>query len=315
VTNTGKAFRATCGACRNEYRPMWDNIRSGRSLTCGCCTNRISRGQSELADFIRSLGIEVRTEHKVGELAYDIAIESKRLLIEYNGLKWHSGHSGRRRDKVKHDNASAHGWDMVMLFEDEWMRHKEKVEALIKNKLGLLRPTAIRPAKCEVRLVRAGKADEFYETFHYIGAAKAPINYVAFHDGRAVAAVSFKRPTRQSSHPWELVRMASDPAFRVHGIWHKMFRQFVRSQRPSSVVSFSDNRLFGGGIYVHLGFVKDGEISADYYWCKNQRRWHKSGLRKKPEERDSGLTEAELRTKQGYYRVWDLGKKRWVWTA
>lgn len=125
--------------------------------------------------------------------------------------------------------------------------------------------------------------------------------------------MSFSRPTRQSSHSWELVRMASDPSYRVHGIWSKLFEMFVREHSPSSVVSFSDNRLFTGAVYGKLGFALDGEVRPDYFWTDGYKRYHKSGLRKKGAERTSGLTETQLRTAVGLRKIWDLGKKRWVW--
>jgi ribosomal protein S27AE len=315
VLNTEKPFLVVCGACKNEYKPSWDNIRRGHSLTCGCCTHRISRGQSELADFIRSLGVSVVVEQRIGDLTYDISVKSKSILIEYNGLKWHQGQSGQRRDMIKYRNALAHGWKFISIFEDEWIWQRPKIESVVKHKLGLYSPMSVRPSRCSIQLVPAKEADEFYEKHHYIGRAKAPINYIVRYNDNPVACMSFSHPTRQSKYTWELVRMASCPNVRVHGIWSKLFRNFVATKEPQSVVSFSDNRLFDGGVYERLGFKLDGEIPADYYWCKGQRRWHKSGLRKTPEERESGLTEFELRTGQGYFRVWDVGKKRWVWTC
>jgi hypothetical protein len=35
-------------------------------------------------------------------------------------------------------------------------------------------------------------------------------------------------------------------------------------------------------------------------------------LKKTPEERLINKTEKELRQEQGFYRIWDCGKKRWV---
>ncbi len=124
--------------------------------------------------------------------------------------------------------------------------------------------------------------------------------------------MAFKTPTRQSGHPWELVRMTSDPRFRVHGIWSKLLAEFIKSYNPASIVSFSDNRLFQGGVYEKIGFKFDGEISSDYYWAKHKKRFHKSGLRKPPGHVG---TEHDLRTSQGYTKIWDLGKKRWVWRS
>jgi ribosomal protein L31 len=306
---------AKCGKLKALRPPVLQNqIALEPFLNTGCCTHRVSRGQSELAEFIRSLSVDATVEHRVGGLSYDVALKSYNILIEYNGLKWHQGPNGQRRDTIKYRNALSHGWQFISIFEDEWIRQRPKVESMIKNKLGLCKPKTSRPSKCDIDLVPAREADEFYEKFHYIGRAKAPINYAVRFDNNMVACMSFKRPTRQSKHSWELVRMASHTDVRIHGIWSKLFRDFVRTKNPDSIVSFSDNRLFNGSVYEHLGFKLDGEIPADYYWCKSQRRWHKSGLRKTLKERDSGLTEFELRTKQGYFRVWDVGKKRWVWS-
>jgi predicted acetyltransferase len=107
--------------------------------------------------------------------------------------------------------------------------------------------------------------------------------------------------------------MASDPEYRIHGIWSKLLKVFCQEYSPTSIVSFSDNRLFSGGVYEKMGFKYDGEVPPDYYWVKGGRRFHKSSLRKRGEERTSGKTERELREAQGYRRIWDLGKKRWVY--
>jgi predicted acetyltransferase len=103
--------------------------------------------------------------------------------------------------------------------------------------------------------------------------------------------------------------MASDPDYRVHGIWSKLLKQFINEHNPKSIVSFSDNRLFSGKVYEKMGFKFDGEVKPDYYWTINHKRFHKSKMRK---PKGCKKTETELRTEQGYSKIWDLGKKRWV---
>lgn len=154
------------------------------------------------------------------------------------------------------------------------------------------------------------ESDSLYSRFHYIGPCKSNINYGAMVNEELMACMSFKRPTRQSSHDWELVRMVADPSMRIHGIWSKLMKQFIFEYSPKSIVSFSDNRLFNGKVYEKIGFKYDGDIPPDYYWCKNKRRYHKSGLRK---PKGYPGTEVELRESEGYKKIWDLGKKRWVW--
>lgn len=314
VAGYEKPFRALCGACRGEYAPMWQNVCRGKSLTCGCASNHISRTQRDIARFVEGLGFRVFTEHRVRSLKYDIFVPDGNLLIEYHGLRWHAASHSKTRDLRKYEVALDSGFDFVSLFEDEWSESRPVLENLLRNRLGKSSAASVRPSRCEFGLVGREEVFRLYEAYHYLGPCFAKVHYGVRHEGRIIAAASFGAPVRQSSHPWELLRMASDPAFRVHGVWNKIMRMFVREHSPKSVVSFSDNRLFSGRVYESIGFRLDGEVPPDYYWVKAGRRFNKSGMRKRPEERDSGLTEVGLREAEGYRRVWDLGKKRWVWT-
>jgi hypothetical protein len=314
ITNMEKPTLAICGVCQDEYTPRWGNIKQGRSLTCGCASNHVSFAAKQIAEFIRSLGVEAELEYELDDLDYDILVPSANLLIEYNGLKWHSNNhlENKRRDIMKYKNALVNNYSFLMLFEDEWTQFRSKVENLLKNKINATHFVSLRPKQCIIQKVPLDQSEPFYETHHYIGACKSSMTYGAYYQDKLVSCMTFKHPTRQSKHPWELVRMVSDPAYRVHGIWSKLLNQFQTEHKPSSIVSFSDNRLFSGGVYEKIGFKFDGEIDPDYYWVKNQKRYHKSGLRKKGAERTCGLTEYQLREAEGYFRVWDLGKKRWV---
>lgn len=314
ITGVEIPFRALCGSCKNEYAPRISNLRRGSSLTCGCTTNRTSAAAVAIADFVRSLGLDAVLEHPVSGLKYDVFIPSANLLVEHNGLRWHSMPGSKARDVEKYRTALGSGFSYLMVFEDEWSRSRHKVESLLRNRLVRSSPVSLRPSACSTRPVSSKEASPFYDAHHYIGSCNARAHYGVHHGGALVACASFSVPSRQSRHPWELVRMASHPSFRVHGIWSKVFSTFVREHSPSSVVSFSDNRLFPGRVYEKMGFRLDGEVRPDYFWARGDRRFHKSGLRKRGLERESGLTEGQLRESEGYKRVWDLGKTRWTWS-
>lgn len=314
IQKVSEPFRARCRLCNGEYFPRWSGIRSGVSLTCGCSTSRVSSGQAQIYSFIKNeLQISADLEHPVGNLVYDIFVSSQHLVIEFNGIKWHSRRDSKKRDLEKYKNALAHGKSFLMFFEDEWRDSPEKVKNFLRNRLSSDRPCSVRPSKTEIRQIHWKECDPIYDKFHYIGRAKAPINYGIFLDGELIGACSFKRPTRQSSHDWELIRMVMNPAYRVHGVFAKTIKRFLVDHNPKSIVSFSDNRLFSGEVYKHLGFKFDGKVPPDYYWAKSDKRYHKSGLRKTEAEKTTGKTEIELREAQGYNRIWDLGKKRWVY--
>lgn len=313
IDSVSEPFRALCYICGSEYTPRWFNIKRGISLTCGCSTHRISSGQHSIFEFLRSKGFHAESEYEVGKLKYDIFVSSKNLLIEYNGLRWHSNEISRSQDFRKYKNAIDNGYDIMVIFEDEWAQSRAKLERLFLNKLSSQSVKGIRPSKCVITRVDHSVADDFYGKNHYIGPCRSNINYGVYLGEKLIGCTSFKRPTRQSSkHEWELVRMASDAEYRVHGIWSKICSLFIKEYGASSIVSFSDNRLFSGSVYGKMGFTLDGEIPPDYYWVKGSRRFHKSALRKTPQERLTGLTESQLRKSQGYRKIYDCGKKRWV---
>ncbi len=234
-------------------------------------------------------------------------------MIELNGIKWHSNERSKIHDLKKKSIAEENGYQLITIFEDEWKKRNQIIKEILKTKLFSSKNLIfLRPNKCQIKQISSSTANTFYEQFHYIGRCKSIINYGVYFENKLIACASFSHPTRQSKYEWELVRMASDSAYRVHGIWSKLLKRFIHEHSPESIVSFSDNRLFSGGVYSKIGFRFDGEIPPDYYWTIGNDRYHKSNLRKTEEERKSGLTETQLREAQGYRRIWDLGKKRWV---
>lgn len=303
---------AVCPACGSEWHPTMQDILRSYSVTCGCSYNKISTQQVEIFEFLREAGLSPELEFKVGRYSFDIYVPG-RLLIEYNGLKWHSMPDSRSREMEKSRAAADLGIPLVSIYEDEWRDRRGPMESILKSRLGIRRPNLkLRPSDCHVSRCSARECEKLLSEHHYLGGCRSGFGYAAYYAGEMVACAIFKSPTRQSVHQRELVRMVSHPKFSVHGIWSKFMNAFVRDEPSSSVVSFSDNRLFTGDVYGRMGFKLDGEVRPDYYWTKARKRFHKSGLRKpKGEVR----TESELRRLDGYRKVWDLGKKRWVFDS
>lgn len=313
VVENGKTrLDADCPLCGKEWHPKFNDVLRGMSLTCGCHTNRVSAQNEEIADFIRQLGCEAILEGKIGKFKYDVVVPG-RMAIEHHGLRWHSYFkTNRATDMAKFNAAQQAGVIPLVIFSDEWTNKPEQVRDIIRHRLSKSNAMKMRPSQCELCEIDQHEADALYDRCHYLGKTGASINVGAVFKGQLLAAVSFKPPTRQSTHSLELVRMAADSRYHIHGIWSALFAQFLRKHNPRSIVSFSDNRLFDGRVYEKLGFVFDGNVRPDYYWTRGRVRCHKSALRKPTGEK---TTESQLRESQGYAKIWDLGKKRWVWTS
>jgi hypothetical protein len=312
IVNSVKPFKAECPVCHNTYRPRISDIKRGLSLTCGCTSHKISMPIREIADSIRSMGYEVIEEYKIQNRSYDLFIPSKDLLIEYSGLYWHSRPNSRSRDLKKYRLARENHKQILNIYEDEFIQKKEIIMDIIRHKLGASKFTRLRSKDVRITRVDSNQVKAIYEKYHYLGPIKCKYNYAIQYNDQVIGSISFRKPTRPNkNHEYELSRMVMDPEFLVFGIWHKALKCFIDDVDPTSIVSYSDNRLFSGSIYEKLGFKYDLEIRPDYFWCKGNKRYHKSALRK---PKGATETESQIRSKEGYCKIWDLGKIRWVWS-
>lgn len=203
----------------------------------------------------------------------------------------------------------------LQVFGDELLQKADILDQLLGYKYKSNKPMSLRPSKCTIKLAESKLANEFYTKFHYIGKIDAKWHIGAFYDNKLIACMAIKRPGRQASGDWELARMASDRNYHIHGIWSYMLRWLATQKLISGkLVTFSDNRLFGGAVYQKMGFEFERDVPPTHYWVRDGIRYSKSSLRKSDQERASGYTESQLRTAQGYNRVWDIGKKKWTIT-
>jgi hypothetical protein len=113
---------------------------------------------------------------------------------------------------------------------------------------------------------------------------------------------------------WELNRFASKLNTIVIGAASKLFKYFVNTYAPESLISYSDNRWSTGDLYSAIGFSKVSDGVPNYWYFKPPaaQRIHRFTLRKTASD-NPALTEVENRKEQGYLRVWDCGSSKWLW--
>jgi len=75
--------------------------------------------------------------------------------------------------------------------------------------------------------------------------------------------------------------------------------------------------LFSGGMYEKIGFAKTNDIKPDYSYTKSSYLKAKSAFQHssmrvmKDFNYDPNLTEKENCMNNGWFRLWDCGKKKW----
>lgn len=314
----------------------WEHLNAGAG--CPKCSHHLSRGEDAVFRFLSNLTpAEQRNRTLLKPKELDIYLPEIKLAVEYCGEFWHSHGDAEdeRKNKLKHHqkylDCKAQGIRLITLYETEWKEHNYAVRRLLRNAVGKSRGK-LMARKCELRKATTQEARQFYDRYHPQGGAGHGEHYALFWQGKMVACMRFvlganDRGAGAANRVWTLGRYATRVT--VAGAASRLFKAFVQEYNPPVVKSFSDNRFFEGGMYAQLGFALEADVEPDY------QVWHpKLGTKPKPHYQRRAIprriaeiganevfdpetdprTEAQITYALGARRLYDCGKKRWVWT-
>jgi hypothetical protein len=115
----------------HEYSVKWCKFKRGQR--CSQCSNRVSKQEKELQDYIESLGYDIIRNDRTQilnpltdkNLELDIWIPDKNKAIEYNGTYWHSFEKRKINDKIKKDQCKQKGIDLLIVNEEKWQSNRQ----------------------------------------------------------------------------------------------------------------------------------------------------------------------------------------------
>ena len=290
---------------------------------CPKCAIKQSRGQLELAEFVRSLGFEVQEDFRYGsgKKSVDVFVPAAKLCIEFDGTYFHSSKFRADNDMiVKRKAVESEGLQLINIFSDEWANRKVQVKSLIANRLGVKQQKVYARA-CTVAKLSAAEASEFHNNNHVQGFKSSGTSYGLTHSGKLVAVMTFtqKLSNRQASVAgvWELSRYSTSCT--VVGGASKLLAAFRRSTPVDKIRSYSDNRLFTGAMYKSLGFSLKHVTSPNYKYVGEgcgDRIGKSHFTRTRLAARfgaafDATLTERENCKNLGFWQVYDCGLNVW----
>lgn len=305
---------------------------------CPQCNHMRSKGEDAVFSYLSFLTTaQQRDRTVIAPKELDIYLPEKDLAIEYCGMYWHS-HGDKADEKAKRRNhinkyreCRGQGIRLLTIYEDEWLQRQHAIKRLLRNAVGKSRGR-LMARKCKLRKVPHPEAVAFYEKYHPQGGAGNGEHYGLYWNDKLVACMRFTlgnndRGAAAASRSWTLSRYAT--RLTVAGAASRLFKAFVKDQNPDKVKSFSDNRYFGGGMYQQLGFVLEEELPEDYQvWSPRlgllpKPHYQRRVLPKRIAEHGKDIqfdpatdprTEADITYAIGARRLYDCGKKRWVWT-
>lgn len=289
----------------------------------------ISKYENELHDFLTENGVNFTTNRQmlIGK-EIDILIEDKKIGIEFDGLKWHTEWFGKKEHNYhiqKTILCNEKGYDLIHIFEDEYVNKKEIVLHKISHLLGLdYNLKKIMARKCEIKEIYKSDAEAFLNKFHIQGFVSASLYIGAFYENELIGVMCLKKGNIKNPH-WELVRFATNYNYLCQGVCSKIFSYFVKKYDPSKVISFADRRwtIKSNNLYEKIGFKFDKFTKPDYKYYSDAnkdlkyKRIHKLNFNKQKLHKKYGfpltMTETEMAKELGYDRIWDCGLIRYVW--
>ena len=297
-----------------EFSQSPDNHLAGKG--CSKCVGKISKEETEVVDFLISLGISVDTTNKklISPKELDIVLPEFNIAIEYNGLYWHSS-AMSSFDKYSHYNKTQSctkiGYRLIHIFSDDWKFKKEIIKSILSNVVNKTQAKYFA-RKCKCKKISICLARTFLNKNHIQGYVISSFHYGLFYEGKLLQVLSFKK----EGENFNLVRFASELNTTVVGGASKLFKHFCRNEEFVLVFTFADMSTFSGSLYENLGFIKIKEIPIDYQYIYQGIRKHKFGFRRKRLQKllpnfDEDKSELWNTRENGIFRIYDCGKNKY----
>jgi len=304
-----------CLNCNIEFNQIWNEIQQG--FTCPKCFPRNkSNVEIELLEFIKSIeSLEIieNSREIIPPYELDIFIPSKNIAIEFDGLYWHS--EKNIDDKNYHLNKTElcqfQNIQLIHIFEDEWIFKQDIVKSRLKQILSLNTSERIHARKCEIKEIDPKIKNEFLDKYHIQGKDNSNIKLGAFCDDELISVMTFSKGniskgSKNIENIYELNRFCSNSNYHIPGIVSKLLIYFKKNYEWKEIFSYVDRRWSNGNIYFKIGFELDHITKPNYFYIKNGIRVHRFNLRKRQDE-PKDIPECILRSKEGYFRIWDCG--------
>jgi len=325
--NDKNDIRFRCSKCGTEHAENSNYIKFRvrhditPCATCYCKSMPTSCEEQEVSKFIESLGLTVSHYDRgfLGQSGADIVVESEKVIVEYDGLFWHSE---QHRPNDYHLNktltAEKMGYHLIHLFSDEWIYSYNIVRsrlATILNKSEAYGMQRVYARKCTIDNVPADMAREFLKNNHLQGNVDSPWRIGLYLNGALVSIMTFGNS--RFGDGIEMHRFCTRNDMSVVGAAGKLFSHFVKTQPDVNLItSYADARWSTGhAFYEKLGFTLEAMSSPGYYIVDGDIRRNRMQFQrhKIAGPGDEGKTEHEITFERGLFRIYDCGQYRYVW--
>jgi len=274
---------------------------------CFNCNPMGSAAQSELAEFIKSLNVQIETNDRrvVCPLELDIFVPEHKLAIEYNGLYWHCiNQKSSTYHQTKSERCTEVGVNLMHIFEDEWRDKRPIVESMIRHKLDLT-PNRTSARKCVLVELSIDERRSFFDANHIDGDTNAKFALGLKQGDQALAAMSFRTPFHKKyQKSLEVARLCTKTQWSVAGGLSRLTeaaRKKANVDGYTTLLTYVDSRLGTRESWSSAGWQRTGETSPRFWWTDFHDRFNRFKFKA---DAKRGLTEAQVAEEVGVVKIW-----------
>ena len=295
--------------------------RYGVDYTCLLYSGKLKGNDSsynrDFAELLDNNNIKYAREFLLEKYSYDFKVGN--TLIEINPTATHNTHFnpyGKNRIDVnyhrdKSNCANENGYNVIHVFDWDDI---DKVVQLLKDRV------TVYARNCDIRVVSDVDTNNYLDMYHLQGTCRGQrIRLGLYYDNQLVSLMTFGKSRFNKNCEYELLRYCA--SHNVVGGAEKLFKYFVDTYKPNSVVSYCDTSKFSGKVYDTLSFefIKTNKPRKHWYSMK-ERRHITDGLllsqgydRLFKESHGKGTSNEELILARGYLPVYDCGQSTYIW--
>lgn len=279
-----------------------------------------SAKETELFNFVKSISPDAVQGKRFNRKQMDIYVPSKNLVIEFNGVYWHSELKVKNYyHRLKHDFFVANGFRYVQIWENDFDHKRDVVEKFITNLLNKNKRVGARHTT--LKELTQNEFDQFMNDNHMQGSVLCKYRIGLVIDNQVVSAIGFKDiPSNvkriAAGKGVELIRFANT---NITGAFTKLLYYFEKTYPVDYITSFGNLEIVDqhSNVYLKNGFIEAYRIGPDYsyYNYRTHRREHKFGWRKDAFKKlgyDVSQTEHTLALKHKLLRCYDSGKIQYL---
>lgn len=227
---------------------------------------------------------------KLGDYRPDFRFDWEKLVVECDGLYWHS--DAVLKDSQYHVKKraayAALGYRSLFFRANEILNTPTIVKSIVDHKLGLSKRLYAR--KLLVVDLTKEEAKQFFLKNHLMGPGQGKTVALA-NDTAVVAALQY----RKNFGKLDVSRFATLAGYAVVGGFSKLLKQLPKGE----ITTYIDLRYGTGSHLASLGFTLANKPRESFQWTDGKTTWHR--LKYKG---DTGYD-------HGLYKIWDCGHALW----